>query len=263
MDDRERRSDEKRFAGNRSRAARVLRHGWRMWTRSVRVLSTAVFGTLLVAFAVLFINYVVLSTPKDVAYRNLDPATPVCADGLAHGWTVLADRGATALARGTTMEGDGWRDPSDDEAGAIAADPAWTTRLRCAIQRHLVPTRRAGGKPVDYTLGFIEFKESGEPYALVSDVDGGDEAISSAMLRHAMEAQMHARGMTMAQVHPVITQLDALRQRLAEGSNYVLVFIHGWRHDAALGDQDVADARLYAAHAARFLAQRCVEVAVW
>ena len=253
---------ETRDTRKRPRVAGAFRRGWRVWTNVVRVLSTALFGTLLLAFGLLFVNYAVLSTPKDVAYRDLDPASPACAEGLAHGWTVLADRGAAALARSRTsksetMDGDGWRDPSDDETDAIAADPAWATRLRCAVQRHVVPSRQAGGSAVDYTLGFLEFKESGEPYALVADADGGDEAISSAMLRHAMEAQMHARGMTMAQVHPVITQLDALRQRLASGSNYVLVFIHGWRHDAALGDQDVADARLYAAHAARFLAQRC------
>ncbi|MBE7190737.1 MAG: hypothetical protein INR67_20815, partial [Jatrophihabitans endophyticus] len=104
---------------------------------------------------------------------------------------------------------------------------------------------------------FLEFKENGEPYALVADDAGHDTAIDSAMLKHAMEAAMHAGGGTMAQVHPVITQLDALQQRLRTGANYVLVFIHGWRHDASIGDQDVADARLYAAHAARFLAERC------
>ena len=37
----------------------------------------------------------------------------------------------------------------------------------------------------------------------------------------------------------------------------MLVFVEGWRHDASIGDQDVADTRLYAANAARFLAQRC------
>jgi hypothetical protein len=48
-----------------------------------------------------------------------------------------------------------------------------------------------------------------------------------------------------------------LRQHLKTGSNYVVVFAHGWRHDASIGDLNVADLRLYAAHAARFLAERC------
>ncbi len=235
----------------------VLRGAWRAWTRLVRLVSTAIFGTLLLALGLVFFNYVVVATPKDRAYRDLDPASPVCAEGLAHGWTVLADRGVAALAAGAAMEGDGWHDLTDDETAVVAADPAFATRLRCAIQRHVIPARRPGDAAVDYTLGFLEFKESGEPYALVSDDDGHEAAIDSAMLKHAMEAAMHAGATTMAQVHPVITQLDALQQRLRTGANYVLVFIHGWRHDASIGDQDVADTRLYAAHAARFLAERC------
>ncbi len=245
-------------APKRQRLLALPRLGWRAWTRLVRVLSTALFGSVLLVLGVLFFNYVVVSTPKDHAYRNLDPSAPGCADGLAHGWTILADRGVVALASGKTMEGDGWRDPSDDETDAVAHDVKWATLLRCSLQRHVIPARQPDDVPIDYTMGFLEFQEDGEPYALVADAGGRDETIDSAMLQHAMEAEMHAHhNMTMAQVHPVITQLDALRQRLASGSNYVLVFVHGWRHDASIGDQDVADARLYAAHAARFLAQRC------
>ena len=244
------------------RFCRLPRLIWRTWARATHLLSLALFGTLLLALSFLFVNYMVVSTPKDRAYRDLDPSAPVCAEGLAHGWTVLADRGAALLAHlkatDETVEGDGWHDQSDDEAAVVAADPAWGIKLRCAIQRHIVPARKPGDLPIDYTLGFLELKESGEPYALVSEEKGEDTAIDSAMLRHAMEAEMHARAMTLSQVHPIIGQLDALEQRLeGGGDNYVLVFIHGWRHDASIGDQDVADTRLYAAHAARFLAQRC------
>ena len=234
----------------------VVRRAWRLWTRFVKLVSTALFGTLLLAFGLLFFNYVVVATPKDRAYRDLDPGATVCAEGLAHGWTVLADHGLSALADGAAMEGDGWHDLTNDEAAVVAADPSYATKLRCAIQRHIVPAHRAGGAAIDYTLGFLEFKEDGEPYALVADDGGHETAIDSAMLKHAMEAETRA-GASMAQVHPVITQLDALQQRLRTGTNYVLVFVHGWRHDAAIGDQDVADTRLYAAHAARFLAERC------
>ena len=240
--------------------AGLLRRAWRAWTRLVKLISTALFGTLLLAFGLLFFNYVVVATPQDRAYRNLDPSAPVCADGLAHGWTAIADRGLAALGAGAAMEGDGWHDLTNDETAAVAADGSFATKLRCAIQRHVIPARRPGGAAIDFTLGFLEFKENGEPYALVADEDGRDTAIDSAMLKHAMEAAMHAGGTTMAQVHPVISQLDALQQRLRTGTNYVLVFIHGWRHDASIGDQDVADARLYAAHAARFLAERCTSL---
>ena len=240
-----------------SRLLAVPRRLWRTWTRFVRLMSTALFGTGLLVLGILFVNYVVISTPKDQAYRNLNPSAPGCAEGLEHGWTVLADVGQAALAASNTMEGDGWHDLSDDEIKAVAHDRKWAKLLRCSIQRHIVPARRQGDAPIDFTLGFLEFQEDGEPYALVADAAGHDEKIDSAMLQHAMESEMHAHHMTMAQVHPVITQLDALRQRLTSGSNYVLVFIHGWRHDASIGDQNVADARLYAAHAARFLAQRC------
>jgi hypothetical protein len=40
-------------------------------------------------------------------------------------------------------------------------------------------------------------------------------------------------------------------------SNFVVAFVHGWRHDASIGDTNVRDARHYGAHVARFLADRC------
>ena len=55
-----------------------------------------------------------------------------------------------------------------------------------------------------------------------------------------------------------ITQLDVLRHHLMNiPSNYVIVFAHGWRHDASIGDGNVADLRHYAAHVVRFLEERC------
>ena len=230
---------------------------WRLYARFVRMMMTLISGTLLLFLAILFVNYVVLSTPKDRAYRDLDPALPGCQAGLATGWTVLADIGRDKLQAGKQMDDDGWADPSDDETDAVAHDGKWRTLLRCALQRHVVPAETATGKPLDFTLGFLEFQEDGEPYALVSTGDGGDKRIDSAMLEHAMETEMHTKHMAASSVKPIITQLDALKKHLSTGSNYVIVFIHGWRHDARIGDQNVADLRLYAAHAARFIAQRC------
>ena len=230
---------------------------WRLYARFVRTLMTLVSGTALLAVGLLFVNYVVLSTPKARAYRVLDPAVPACQEGLSKGWTVLADIGRDKLRTGKVMDDDGWADPSDDENDAIAQDPKWDTLLRCALQRHVIPAEKPGAKPIDYTLGFLEFQENGEPYALVSKDSTGYKNIDSAMLQHAMEAEIRAKHMAMSDVTPVISQLDVLKQHLSTGSNYVITFIHGWRHDARIGNRNVADLRLYAAHAARFIAQRC------
>jgi hypothetical protein len=57
-------------------------------------------------------------------------------------------------------------------------------------------------------------------------------------------------------------QLNALKAHLesqhsAHKQNFVLVFIHGWRHDASIGDDNVQNTRLYAAYLTSFLNQRC------
>ena len=52
----------------------LLRRAGRAYGRFVRMLTTLVVGTVLLALGVVFINYVVLSTAKTRAYRNLDPS---------------------------------------------------------------------------------------------------------------------------------------------------------------------------------------------
>jgi hypothetical protein len=235
----------------------VLSRIWRTYAGVVRVLMALIFTVVLIFLAVLFVNYVVLSTPKDQAYRNLDPSLPICAEGLAKGWTVLAETGREKLQGAEISDDDGWIDPSNDEAEVAASSPKWATALRCSLQRHIVPATTPGGKSLDYNLGFLEFQEDGEPYALVSADAHGDKPMSSAMLQQSMESEMHEKHMTASAVRPIITQLDVLKKFLATGSHYVIVFIHGWRNDAHIGNQNVADLRLYAAHAARFLAERC------
>jgi len=230
---------------------------WRIYVRMIRVLMGFIFSVVLIFIGVLFVNYVVLSTPKDHAYRNLDPSVPICADGLAKGWTVLAETGREKLQAAEINDDDGWIDPSNDENDVAASDPKWATALRCSLQRHIVPASTAAGKPLDYHLGFLEFQEDGEPYALVSEDASGDKPVTSAMLQQGMEAEMREKHMAASAVRPVITQLDVLKKFLATGSHYVIVFVHGWRNDANIGNQNVADLRLYAAHAARFLAGRC------
>ena len=106
--------------GRFGRTPRPLRRVWRAWTRLVKLISTALFGTLLLAFGLLFFNYVVVATPQDRAYRNLDPERA----GLRGGARARLDRssrtsGLSALAAGAAMEGDGWHDLTNDETAAV------------------------------------------------------------------------------------------------------------------------------------------------
>lgn len=237
-----------------TRQRRFLRTMWRAARGVARWIGAAALALLLVSLGVLFLNYGVLSTPQARAYRDLDPAVPECRDGLRTGWTILSEVRRAAPA--TSEPGGGTlQDPTNDEY-ALRDDPRWRARLRCSLQRHVIPSAR-GERPLAYTLGFLEFKEDGEPYALVSRSGGSDVAIDSAMLRHAMEGEMRARNVPPTKLKPVITQLDALTQHLATGHHYVIAFVHGWRHDSRVGDANVADLRFYAAHAARFLRDRC------
>ena len=84
-----------------------------------------IFTVVLIFLGVLFVNYVVLSTPKDHAYRNLDPSVPVCAEGLEKGWTILAETGREKLQGVELNDDDGWIDPSNDETEVVASDPKW------------------------------------------------------------------------------------------------------------------------------------------
>jgi hypothetical protein len=98
--------------------------------------------------------------------------------------------------------------------------------------------------PLRYRLAFLEFKEDGSPQILrYPSLKDGKLQIPWA-----------------PSTSTIIGQFDILEDYLGkrrQQSTYVVVFIHGWRHDARLGDSNVADLRHFAAHAARFLAERC------
>lgn len=221
---------------------------WRALVFAFKSAAITVVAVALFFFIPFLIGMVVLSTPRDLAYRNLHVALPLCQDGLSTGWTVLAE----SEPKTAKSIGDEWIDASNNEATAVAKDPIWEKRLRCSLQRHVIPV--VGGaadatkKPVDYYLGFLEYKENGEPYSLVQNGVKGDEPLSVDFLEKTIPAK---------DAKPTVDQLDVLRRHLDGGSNYVIVFVHGWRHDASIGDRNVADLRHYAAHAARFLAERC------
>jgi len=119
----------------------------------------------------------------------------------------------------------------NNEMRAIAKDPSWERKFQCAIQTHVVPSEK-DGTPLKYHLAFLEFKEDGSPQPLT-----GRPADSRALSQYAL-LQEHLRSPE-------------------RKSNFVVVFAHGWRHDARVGNGNVADFRHYAAHVARFLSDRC------
>ncbi|MBM3578099.1 MAG: hypothetical protein FJX40_10645, partial [Alphaproteobacteria bacterium] len=196
-----------------------------------------------------------MSTPKDKAYRVLDPASADCnmqvderGNYSSPAWNILAVYG-------------------NDENVAAEEDDAghWDKRFQCAIQRHEIPYSGADDNnrsPLSYTLAFLEFKEDGEPYELNKDAH---------QLFTMSELTDRVSYIDRSQWKP-ITQLEALGAHLrsvqrgahtdefgnvVNHSNYVIAFIHGWRNDASIGNGNVTDLRAYAAHVARFLRDRC------
>lgn len=178
------------------------------------------FSLLLTVILVIFLIEVFWVSPRDIAYRYVSPAAtshPNACDWQQNNPSILAAY-----------------DNSEDKAQRAGKGEAG---LECMLQYHVVPSvpaslwynsdRPIG--PIGYYLSFVEFQESGRL---------AEKAIDGSVLLHS--------------------QLEVLEDHLArQKNNYVLVFIHGWRHDARIGDDNVANARVYAAHAASALDYRC------
>lgn len=228
------------------RAARFI---WRAAITVVRLLLLVFLTVLVTAWAI--------STPKDHPYRVLDPDSRDCnmrigenGNYVSPAWNILAAYGN-----------------AENEAALKDEAGRWDTRFQCAIQRHEVPVPSADdnnrSKALGYTLAFLEFKEDGEPFELIKDPH---------QLFTMNELTDRVSYIERSSWKP-ITQLEALNAHLrsverrthadefgnaVKHSNYVIVFVHGWRHDASIGDGNVTDLRAYAAHVARYLRDRCV-----
>src|SRR5262245_52547411 len=90
------------------------------------------FALLVAVLAVLIL--IVPTTRRDVAYRNIDPASEVCGFSPAHAWDVLADPAGSDT-------------PVDnDEVKAIEKFPSggWERRFSCSLQRHAIPAASGG-----------------------------------------------------------------------------------------------------------------------
>jgi hypothetical protein len=188
-----------------------------VWRGLALTAKTAVIVVLVIAGLQIFVV-----TGRDVAYRYRTPDLPGCKDPTPEAKRVLA--GAA----------------DNDELKAIAADTTGNVRdaLRCMLQEHEIPVdpnaRWPNGQPmgdVRYRLAFLEFTQDGRP----AELDANKQELQAG-------------------------QLDALLRVIRqerEDEHYVIAFIHGWRHDARLGDGNVAALRTYAAHVASFLDYRC------
>jgi hypothetical protein len=178
------------------------------------------FSLLLTIAVLVFLVEVLWVSPRNIAYRYVAPdATnhPNACDWQQNNPSILAT----------------YRN-SEDSAQRAGKGQAG---LECMLQYHVVPSEpsslwynsdRPIG-PIGYYLSFLEFQESGR------------------FAERGIDGTVLAR-----------SQLEILEEHLGkQKNNYVLVFIHGWRHDARIGDDNVANARVYAAHAASALDYRC------
>jgi len=93
--------------------------------------------------------------------------------------------------------------------------------IKCASQTHIVGEN--GGIPfLKYQLEFMQFSQLGKP-----------------LLKNREE-----------EIRQLLNNKD-------DKQNIIIVFVHGWRHDADIGDRDVKRFRTLLAYTASFLQQRC------
>ncbi|TDR94538.1 hypothetical protein [Enterovirga rhinocerotis] len=233
----------------RSTAARdvlraLLSLPYRAWRLVVR-LAQGAFVAVIAAVVLLALGNLWYSAPIGVANRSLDPRSDLCFGGGEAGWDVLAR---------PARPGDPHFVANDEVAAIRSHGPDWRARLACSIQRHVLPGYRGPTgeeRALSYDLAFLEFQEDGKPFALRNRCSGAvpgcvDEGYGPV-----------SRG-SQYQLEALLDHLCGRRRTgtCNGGPHYVMVFVHGWRHNSGLGDSNVSEFRHYAAHAARFLADR-------
>lgn len=200
----------------------LLRLLWRVARIGPVLVSVAFFVAL-----VFLLMFIMLDTRRDVAYRYAVPGSEEC----------------NALAQDTTILASPTIDNDERSASRRLAldDPKRERAFSCMIQLHAMrpgfipenPDLKAGNPALGYYLSFLEYDEIGKP--VQSRADG-----------------------TLLERSQIEVLFDHLaRQKQAGRQNFVFVFVHGWRHDARIGDENVRNTRLMAAHLASFLEQRC------
>jgi hypothetical protein len=209
-------------------AAQILMVAWCALSKFLKYLAV---GIALVLVLSLTIN-LLIQTSNGIPYRALAPNAAACKDD--KGWDILAVK-----INGQEV---------NDELSAIEHNgPQWRAKFACVIQHHVIPGYRASDgtiRDLGYDLAFVEFQENGKTYALREpcgiplNEDCVDEGYGP--VRLAAKSQLDA-------------VLDSIDKKTP---HYVMVFVHGWRNDASIGNPNVADFRKYAAHVARFIEDR-------
>jgi hypothetical protein len=227
-----------------TRVAFCLAHPLAFFSRSIRRTISLFLELLLVIILVIFVLNLVFNAPVNVAFRALDPSSEAC-KASPGGWDILARE---------TIGNNEWL--AVDQGSTGQSKNEWEMRLHCSIQTHAVPgyqPTHVDGTPVGdkrtlvYDLAFLEFQEDGNPYVLCTQDEYERNRCDGATVDPSGAGQAPRRG-----------QLEALIQRLGKSEkNFVIVFVHGWRHNSQIGDENVADLRVYTAYAARFIADRC------
>jgi hypothetical protein len=129
-------------------------------------------------------------------------------------------------------------DIDNREQNAIEKYPDLSRGFACMIQEHAIPIKQPEQwhhtKELKYFLAFLEFTESGNPIEYtVQDKEIKGNTQLEALLAH-------------------LRTIDRKGKK-----NFVISFIHGWRNDASIGNNDVRILRLFAAYTASFLGERC------
>jgi hypothetical protein len=203
------------------------------WRVSIKCLTFLVGAVALVAVLMLLGNWV-FHTQRDIPYRALSLDAPACREDADTGWNILALSDKKQI-------------PNDELSAIDKNGSKWQAKFACAIQHHVVPDYKTDDgkvRSLHYDLAFVEFQEDGKPYVLRQPCNPQSEKCID---EGYGPVKLDEKG-----------QLDVLLERLktSEYPHYVLVFIHGWRNDASIGNGNVADLRLYAAHVARFIEDR-------
>ena len=141
---------------NLARPLLITKQAWLVLTLPFRWMLRLVYVVAAILFTPFIVAYFVIPTQKDVAYRHVHPAEPVCQTN-DEPWTVLAAINSKTAAAGGEGQ-DGWIDPSNNEIDAIGKDEIWKRRFRCSIQHHAiaVPDNPLPDVtlPIEYHLAF-------------------------------------------------------------------------------------------------------------
>ena len=233
---------ERNFRLSAAKAASALGHAARWLGRLARMAVKLVTVAILAILVGIIAINVFFHTPYNVAFRALDPLSQQCLPPEG-GWSFLSaydNDELTAIDQLQSVDGVSVR-----------------KLLTCAIQTHRVERWKfveeghtdSGHRsvvtlqPVKYDLAYLEFQENGDPYVLCSSAQYEANECDGAHIDLA-----RPRG-----------QLEVIRERLRSSEkNLVVVFVHGWRHTAQIGDGNAADLRVYAARGPlRWRSLRC------